>query len=87
MYAVQGYDSAQLLAIGLEAVKGKIDDEAGLYKAMREAKIDSPSGPVSLSKSQEVVHNIYLRRVEKGENKVVGIAAENLADPGTGCKL
>ena len=87
VYAVQGYDAAQLLAIGLEAVKGKIEDEANLYKAMREAKIDSPRGPVTMSKSQEVIHNIYLRRAEKGENKVIGIAAENLADPGTGCKL
>jgi branched-chain amino acid transport system substrate-binding protein len=87
VYAVQGYDAAQLLAIGLEAVKGNVEDEANLYKAMREAKFESPRGPVSMSKSQEIVHHIYLRRAEKGENKVVGIAAENLADPGTGCKL
>ena len=87
VYAVQGYDAAQLLAIGLEAVKGNIEDEANLYKAMRAAKIDSPRGPVTMSPSQEVVHHIYLRRAEKGLNKVIGIAAENLADPGTGCKL
>lgn len=87
VYAVQGYDSAQLLAIGLEAVKGDLDAEADLYKAMRAAKIESPRGPISISPSQEVVHNIYLRRVEKGENKVIGIAAEALADPGTGCSL
>ena len=87
VYAVQGYDAAQLLAVGLEAVKGNLDDEAGLYKAMRSAKIESPRGPISMSPSQEVVHNIYLRRAEKGQNKVVGIAAEALADPGTGCKL
>ena len=87
VYAVQGYDSAQLLAIGLEAVKGDLDAEADLYKAMRAAKIESPRGPISISPSQEVVHNMYLRRVEKGENKVIGIAAEALADPGTGCAL
>ena len=87
VYAVQGYDAAQLLAIGLEAVKGNMEDEAGLYKAMRAAKLDSPRGAVTMSPSQEVVHNIYLRRAEKGLNKVIGIAAENLADPGTGCKL
>lgn len=87
VYAVQGYDAAQLLAIGLDAAKGNMENEAALYKAMREAKIDSPRGPMTMSKSQEVVHHIYLRRVEKGENKVIGIAAENLADPGTGCKL
>lgn len=87
VYAVQGYDSAQLLAIGLEAVKGNVEDEANLYKALRAAKFASPRGPVSMSSAQEVIHHIYLRRAEKGENKVIGIAAENLADPGTGCKL
>ena len=87
VYAVQGYDAAQLLAAGLEAVKGNIEDEANLYKAMRSAKIDSPRGPLSLSPSQDAVHNIYLRKVEGGQNKVIGIAAEALADPGTGCKI
>ena len=87
VYAVQGYDAAQLLGIGLEAVKGNLDNEAALYKAMREAKIESPRGPISFSKSQEVVHNIYLRKATGGLNKVTGVAVENLADPGTGCKL
>ena len=87
VYAVQGYDAAQLLAIGLEAVKGNMEDEAGLYKAMRAARFESPRGPVSISPSQDIVHNIYLRRAEKGLNKMVAIAAEALADPGTGCKL
>jgi branched-chain amino acid transport system substrate-binding protein len=87
VYAVQGYDAAQLLAVGLEAVNGKIEDEPNLYRAMRAARIDSPRGPISFSPSQNVVHNIYLRKATSGQNKVIGIAAENLADPGTGCKL
>src|SRR5262245_28741998 len=87
VYAVQGYDAAQLLALGLEAVKGNIEDEANLYKAMRQAKIDSPRGPISMSPAQNITQHIYLRRAQGGENKVVGIAAENLSDPGTGCKL
>lgn len=87
VYAVQGYDAAQLLGVGLEAVKGNIEDEANLYKALRAAKIDSPRGPISMSSSQNVTQNIYLRKAEGGLNKVVGVAVENLADPGTGCKL
>jgi branched-chain amino acid transport system substrate-binding protein len=87
VYAVGGYDAAQLLAVGLEATKGSIEDEAGLYKAMRAAKLESPRGPISMSPAQNVVHNIYLRRATAGQNKVIGIAAENLGDPGTGCKL
>lgn len=87
VYAVQGYDAAQLLAIGMEAVKGDIEDEDNLHKAMESATIDSPRGPISMSPSHEVIHNIYLRKVTGSENKVVGIAAEQLADPGTGCKM
>jgi branched-chain amino acid transport system substrate-binding protein len=87
VYAVQGYDAGQLLAVGLEAVNGDVEDEANLYKALRAAKIDSPRGPISMSPAQNVTQNIYLRRAEGGQNKVLGIAAENLADPGTGCKL
>lgn len=87
VYAVQGYDAAQLLALGLDAVKGNVEDEANLYKALRNAKMDSPRGPISMSPSQNVTQNIYLRKVQGNENKVVGIAAEALADPGTGCKL
>jgi branched-chain amino acid transport system substrate-binding protein len=33
------------------------------------------------------VQDIYLRVAEKGENKVVGVAAKALADSGLGCKL
>jgi branched-chain amino acid transport system substrate-binding protein len=40
-----------------------------------------------MSPAQNITQNIYLRRAEGGQNKVIGIAAENLADPGTGCKL
>ena len=87
VYAVQGYDAAQLLAIGLEAAKGNMEDEAALYKAMRSAKFDSPRGPIAISPSQNITQNIYLRRAEKGQNKVIGIAAEALADPGSDCKL
>jgi branched-chain amino acid transport system substrate-binding protein len=87
VYAVQGYDSAQLLAIGLEAVNGDIEDEENLHKALENAKIDSPRGPMAMSPSHEVIHNMYLRKVTNGQNKVIGIAAEQLADPGTGCKM
>ena len=87
VYAVQGYDAAQLLAIGLEAVKGKLEDTDNLYKAMEAAKIDSPRGPITISKQHNIVQNIYLRKVTGNQNKVMGVAAEQLADPGTGCKI
>ena len=87
VYAVQGFDAAQLLAVGLDATNGDVNADKALFAAMRAAKIDSPRGMFTLSAGHSPVQNIYLREARGGQNKVIGIAAEALADPGTGCKL
>lgn len=87
VYAVQGYDAAQMLATGLAAVKGDVSKKAEFAAALQKARIDSPRGPFTLSKSHNPVQDIYLRKVEGKENKVVGIASKSLSDPARGCKL
>lgn len=87
VYAVQGYDSAQLLAVGLAAAKGDLAKRADMIKAMAAAKIDSPRGPIRLSSSHNVVQDFYLRKVENGQNNSIAVAAKALADPGRGCKM
>jgi branched-chain amino acid transport system substrate-binding protein len=87
VYAVQGYDAAQLLGAGLAAVKGDVSKRAELEAAMGKAKIDSPRGTFTLSKSHEPVQDIYLRKVEGTQNKYVSVAVKNLADPSPGCKM
>jgi branched-chain amino acid transport system substrate-binding protein len=87
VYAVQGYDTGLLLVQGANAVKGDLSKKPELYKAMEGAVIDSPRGKWTMSKSHNPIQDMYLRVVEKGENKVIGVAAKALADPGTGCKM
>jgi branched-chain amino acid transport system substrate-binding protein len=87
VYAVQGYDSAQLLGLGLRAVGGDIGQRPLLIRAMAAAEIDSPRGKITLSPSHNVVQDFYLRKVENGENKSIGLAAKALADPGRGCTM
>ena len=87
VYAVQGYDAAQLLHAGLKAVGGDVKKKAEMRKAMREARIDSPRGAFTLSAAHNPVQDIYLRKAEGKVNKVTGIAAKALADPATGCKM
>jgi branched-chain amino acid transport system substrate-binding protein len=87
VYAVQGYDAAQLLIAGANAVKGDLSKLAEVEKAMEAAKIDSPRGSLTLSKSHNPIHDMYLRKVEGKENKVVGVAVKSLTDPPRGCKL
>jgi branched-chain amino acid transport system substrate-binding protein len=87
VYAVQGYDTGLLLVQGANAVKGDLNNKAALYAAMESARIDSPRGTWTMSKSHNPVQDIYTRRVENKENKVIGVAAKALADSGAGCKL
>jgi len=87
VYAVQGYDAAQMLAVGLAATKGDIGKKAEFAAAIEKAKIDSPRGPFTIGKSHNPVQDFYLRKVEGMENKMVGVAVKGLADPGRGCKL
>jgi branched-chain amino acid transport system substrate-binding protein len=86
VYAVQGYDAAQMLAVGLNAVKGDTSKKAELAAAIEKATIDSPRGAFTLSRSHNPVQDIYLRKVEGKENKVVTVAVKSLADPARGCK-
>ena len=87
VFAVQGYDAAQLLDAGVTAVKGDTSRRADLVKAMETARIDSPRGPFVLSKAHNPVQDMYVRRVEGTDNKVIGIAIKGLADPARGCRL
>ncbi|MBV8621516.1 MAG: ABC transporter substrate-binding protein [Curvibacter sp.] len=88
VYAVQGYDTGLLLVLGANAVKGDLSgSKPALYKALESAVIDSPRGRWTMSRAHNPVQDIYLRVVEKGENKVLGVAAKALADSGTGCRL
>jgi branched-chain amino acid transport system substrate-binding protein len=87
VYAVQGYDAAQMLGVGMAAVKGDVSKKAEFAAALEKAKIDSPRGPFTLSKSHNPVQDLYLRQVVGKENKVIGIASKALSDPGRGCRM
>jgi branched-chain amino acid transport system substrate-binding protein len=87
VYAVQGYDAAQMLAIGLNAVKGDVSKKSEIAKAIVASKIDSPRGTFTIGASHNPVQDMYLRQVSGKDNKVIGIATKALADPGRGCKM
>jgi branched-chain amino acid transport system substrate-binding protein len=87
VYAVQGYDAAQLLGTGLTAVKGDVSKRDALVGAMEKARIDSPRGAFTLSKAHDPVQDIYLRKVVGTLNKFEGVAVKALAEPSPGCKM
>jgi branched-chain amino acid transport system substrate-binding protein len=87
VYAVQGWDTMQLLDIGLKAVGGDVAKQDQLHAAMGAASFKSPRGPFRLSASHNPIQNFYLRELKGGKNVLVKTAATELADPMTGCRL
>jgi branched-chain amino acid transport system substrate-binding protein len=87
VYAMQGYDAAQMLAAGLTAVKGDDKKRDQLIAAMRKTQIDSPRGKFTLSAQHNPTQDFYIREVRGNYNVVTGVAVKALADPGRGCRM
>ncbi|MFV0280317.1 MAG: ABC transporter substrate-binding protein [Rhodoblastus sp.] len=87
VYAVQGWDAMQLLRIGLEAAGGDVKKRKEMFGAMDKADFKSPRGPFKLGTSHNPIQNFYLRELQGGANKYMGVAAPMLADETTGCKM
>jgi len=87
VYAVQGWDAAQLLDVGLKAVGGDVSKRDAMNAAMGKASFKSPRGPFKISAANNPIQNFYLRELKGGKNGLVKIAAADFSDPGTGCKL
>jgi len=88
VFAVQGFDTGELLVQAMAAVEGDTGATETLIKAMAGAEFpNSPRGNWKMSKAHNPIQNIYLREVHGGKQKLLGVAAEALEDPATGCSM
>ncbi len=71
-YAACFYVNGQIIEAALEKTNGKSDDPVAFVQAMRSVALkDTPRGPISFDDHNNVVCNIYVRRVEKANRKLV----------------
>ena len=87
VYAVQGYDTGQVLVAGLAAVKGDMGARKELVAATEKLTVDSPRGKFTFSKAHNPVQDFYLRKVMGALNKYENVAAKALGDTAKGCKM
>jgi branched-chain amino acid transport system substrate-binding protein len=87
--AVSGYDGMHLIYEALKKTNGSTEGEI-FMAAMKGMAWESPRGPMSVDRATgEVVHNIYVRKVEKvdGELRNVEFATfNNIRDPRVAAK-
>jgi len=70
-YAAATYVEAAVLEAALESVKGKIEDKQAFMKALRAIKTDTARGPVAFDEFGNIVGNVYIRKVERKEGRLV----------------
>lgn len=79
LYASQGYDAAQLINAAVRDVKGKLDDQEAVRKALRAAKFDSVRGSFKFNKNQYPIQNYYVRTV--GSDGKGGLVNKSFSEP------
>ena len=81
---VAGYDGMHLIYEALKKTGGATDG-VKLMDAMKGTAWESPRGPVSIDpETREIVHNIYVRKVEKVDGELYNVefsTFENVKDP------
>jgi branched-chain amino acid transport system substrate-binding protein len=78
--AVGGYDGMRVIYEALKATKGKGSSD-DLLAAMKGQIFESPRGPMFIdAQTRDVVHNIYIRKVEKVSGKLYNTEFDTLKD-------
>ncbi len=70
-YAAATYTNGAVFQAAVEAVKGKIEDKAAFMKALRATHIETCRGPVKFDAYGNVVGNVYIRKVERKQGRLV----------------
>ena len=71
-YGAATYTAAAVLDAALKKVDGKVEDKQTFMDALRNIKVeDTCRGPVSFDKYGNVVGNVYIRKVERKDGRLV----------------
>jgi branched-chain amino acid transport system substrate-binding protein len=70
-YASGTYLYGEVLFAAIEALKGRIEDKQTFIKALRDVRVDTLRGPIAFDDYGNVVGNIYIRKVEKKDGRLV----------------
>jgi branched-chain amino acid transport system substrate-binding protein len=79
-YASGTYLYGEVLAAAIGALKGKVEDKQAFIKALRAVRVDTLRGPIAFDEFGNVVGNIYIRKVEKHEGRLVNTSVHTYRD-------
>ena len=78
---IGGYLGALFIEAGMKAVNGRIEDKAAFMKALRAVTLpDTPQGPIRLDTYGNPVVNVYIRRVERRDGRLMNVVIDTYRD-------
>ncbi|WP_244446562.1 ABC transporter substrate-binding protein [Neorhizobium galegae] len=71
-YSVGAYSAGLALEAALKSIDGKVENKQGLIAALKKAEIaNDPRGPWKFDQYGNPIENIYIRKVERKDNRLV----------------
>jgi branched-chain amino acid transport system substrate-binding protein len=70
-YASGTYLYGEVLSAAIDALKGRIEDKNAFIKALRAVRVETLRGPIAFDEYGNVVGNIYIRKVERKDGRLV----------------
>jgi branched-chain amino acid transport system substrate-binding protein len=79
-YAAATYVEAAVLEAALNAIRGNVEDKSLLMKTLRSLKAETVRGPVSFDEYGNVIGNVYIRKVERKDGRLVNTVIHTYPD-------
>src|SRR5438445_807492 len=79
-YAAATYVEAAVLEATLKAIQGRVEDKEAFMKTVRGLKVDTARGQVRFDQYGNVVGNVYIRKVERKDGRLVNSVIHSYPD-------
>jgi branched-chain amino acid transport system substrate-binding protein len=80
--ADQGYVGGKVIVKAIETVKGNIENQAAFLKALKNVKFEAPRGAFRFDEQQNVIFNVYIRRVVNENGRYFNRVIDTIPDVG-----
>jgi branched-chain amino acid transport system substrate-binding protein len=80
MFSEQGYVGARAIVEAVNAVKGKVEDTEPFLEALRKVAFAAPRGPFKFDANQNVIENVYIRKVDLVQGKPLNVVTDVVPD-------
>ena len=78
---IGGYLGVLFIEAGMKGVNGRVEDKAAFIKALRAVQLpDTPQGPIRLDGYGNPIVNVYIRKVERREGRLMNVVIDTYRD-------